>query len=90
MPGIRTRAVVYILANGGDVGEQVKGMSEEMKDFVHNKGLVRLLMPVEKLVMVVESLILVLETLLKMLILKTVLECSCVTCVASSQVASSA
>ena len=89
-PGIRTRAVVYILANGGDVGEQVKGMSEEMKDFVHNKGLVRLLMPVEKLVMVVESLILVLETLLKMLILKTVLECSCVTCVASSQVASSA
>ena len=30
-PGIRTRGLVYILANGGDVGAQVKGMSEEVK-----------------------------------------------------------
>ena len=34
--GFRTRAVVYILANGGDVGGQVKGMSEEVRDFVNN------------------------------------------------------
>ena len=37
-PGIRTRALVYILANGGDVGGQVKGMSEDVRDFVNNNS----------------------------------------------------
>ena len=37
-PGIRTRAVVYILANGGDVVDQVKGMSDEVRDFVNDKS----------------------------------------------------
>ena len=29
---------VYILANGGDVGAQVKGMSDEVRDFVNYKS----------------------------------------------------
>ena len=37
-PGIRTRGLVYILANGGDVGAQVKGMSEEVRELVNNKN----------------------------------------------------
>ena len=37
-PGIRTRAVVYILSNGGDVGAQVKGMSDQVREFVNFKG----------------------------------------------------
>ena len=37
-PGIRTRSLVYILANGGDVGAQVKGMSDEVKEFVNYKS----------------------------------------------------
>ena len=37
-PGIRTRALVYILANGGDVGDQVNGMSVEVKDLVINNS----------------------------------------------------
>ena len=37
-PGIRTRSLVYILANGGDVGAQVKGMSEEVREFVNYKS----------------------------------------------------
>ena len=35
--GFRARSLVYILANGGDVGGQVKGMSEEMRRFVNLK-----------------------------------------------------
>jgi hypothetical protein len=37
-PGIRTRSVVYILSNGGDVGLQVKGMSDEVRNLVSFKG----------------------------------------------------
>ena len=37
-PGKRARALVYILANGGDVGAQVKGMSDEVRDFVNYKS----------------------------------------------------
>ena len=37
-PGKRARALVYILANGGDVGAHVKGMSDEVRDFVNYKS----------------------------------------------------
>ena len=37
-PGKRARALVYILANGGDVGAQVKGMSDEVRVFVNYKS----------------------------------------------------
>ena len=37
-PGVSTRALVYILGNGGDVGAQVKGMSGEMRELVGYKG----------------------------------------------------
>ena len=36
-PGKRAKTLVYILANGGDVGAQVKGMSEEVRGFVNHK-----------------------------------------------------
>lgn len=36
MPDVRTTSLVYILANGGDLGAQVKGMSSEVKDFVES------------------------------------------------------
>jgi superfamily II DNA/RNA helicase len=38
MPDVRTRSLVYILANGGDLGAQVKGMSPEVKEFVDFKA----------------------------------------------------
>eukprot|EP00092_Neocalanus_flemingeri_P031355 GFUD01034053.1.p1 GENE.GFUD01034053.1~~GFUD01034053.1.p1 ORF type:complete len:112 (+),score=14.58 GFUD01034053.1:28-363(+) len=34
-PGVRAQALVYILGNGSDVGAQVKGMSEGVRDFVN-------------------------------------------------------
>ena len=44
-PGIRRRAVVYVLASGGDVGAQVKGMSEEVREFIkHDVGCLRILL----------------------------------------------
>ena len=36
---------MYVLANGGDVGAQVKGMSEEVRDFIkHDVGCLRILL----------------------------------------------
>ena len=36
---------MYVLANGGDVGAQVKGMSEEVRDFIkHDGGCLRILL----------------------------------------------
>ena len=37
-PGVRARSLVYILGNGGDVGSQVKGMSEEVRDLIKYKS----------------------------------------------------
>ena len=38
IPAARPRSLVYLLANGGDVGAQVKGMSSEVRDFVGYKN----------------------------------------------------
>ena len=44
-PGMRTKAVIYILSNGGDIGGQVNGMSDQVRDLVHFKtGCLRVLL----------------------------------------------
>ena len=44
-PGMRTKAVIYILSNGGDIGGQVNGMSDQVRDLVNFKvGCLRVLL----------------------------------------------